>query len=184
MIRARWIFCVALAGCAGSASGSARTATDPAEPDEVATPVESTDPRVNHLRTMTDLLRILTDEVEVIVGDAEPSPQRCDKLADAVVAWGGAHYEAYELADAEGSFLGLTAADVEDPAIRLLARELALVSTQLIELVDEDCLYGSGRYGDALYEYLIGFLGLAHWSNDGNAALWDYETLIAEAATS
>lgn len=181
----RWALLIVLAGCGGaSVRASVEVTSDPG-PDAGEEPVvESSDPRVAQLRTMTDLLSILTDEVETITGDNPVSSDRCDQLADAVIAWGGAHYDAYETADAEGSFLGLTAGDADDPAIRVLARELALVSTQLIELVDEDCLYGSGSYGDALYEYLIGFQGLAHWSSDGQPAIWDYETLIAEAADS
>jgi hypothetical protein len=144
------------------------------------TKASEADPREVQLRTMTELLSGLADQV-VAITEAQPaSAQRCEQLTELVVAWGADHYEAYETADGEGSYLGLTADDADNAALRALAVELARDSSVLIEAVDEDCLYGSGDYGDALYEYLISYQGLEHWVHDGDPSVWDYETLIAE----
>jgi hypothetical protein len=142
-------------------------------------PSAAGDPREAHLTVMADLLGDLTAEIARITA-APPSSARCDELSAALVAWGEAHYEAYEVADAEGTYLGLTDADADDAELRLLARRLAWSSSQLVELVDEDCLYGDGAYGEALYDFLVAYQGLAHWVRDGDPAAWDYETLIAE----
>jgi hypothetical protein len=151
-----------------------------AEVDAGVVAPEGPDARVVQLRTMTELLAMLADGVETITKKEKPSHKRCDELTALVTAWGEAHYDAYDEADGEGTYLGLTAADADDPELRRLAVELAHDSAVLIEAVDEDCLYGSGDYGDALYEYLISYQGLAHWVKDGDSSVWDYEALIAE----
>jgi hypothetical protein len=129
---------------------------------------------------MSELLALLSDRVAAITSAEKPSKARCAELTELVNAWGEEHYDAYDEADGEGTYLGLTAADADDPVLRGLAVELAHDSALLIDAVDEDCLYGSGDYGDALYEYLISYQGLAHWVQDGDSSVWDYEALIAE----
>jgi hypothetical protein len=167
-------------GCGGGGGGGKpggdTTTPDPARPVEPA----SDDPRVVHLQTMTRLLVLLADEVEQITTASPASSERCRALSAAVVDWAEAHYEEYETADAEGTVLGLTEADAGDEQLRALARQLARSSSELVELVDEDCLYGEGAYGDALYEYLVAYQGLAHWVREGDPAAWDYEALIEE----
>jgi hypothetical protein len=169
---------VLVAACGG---GAAKPAAEPGEPAETTAPAAAPgeDARVVHLRTMTESLSLLAAEVERITSAAPASKARCSELADALVAWADQHYEAYEIADAEGTYLGLTDADAADPELVELARTLARTSSQLVEMVDEDCLYGSGAYGAALFEYLVAYQGLAHWVKDGDPAVWDYETLIA-----
>jgi hypothetical protein len=169
------------AGCGGGGdkSGARSTTPDPARPTEPTGSTER-DQRVVHLQTMTKLLVLLADEVEKITAASPASTERCSELSAAVVAWGDAHYEEYETADAEGTFLGLTEKDVGDEKLRGLARQLARSSSELVEMVDEDCLYGEGAYGDALYEYLVAYQGLAHWVREGDPAAWDYEALIEE----
>ncbi|MCA9679688.1 MAG: hypothetical protein H6709_24030 [Kofleriaceae bacterium] len=162
-------------------------ATDPArDPDAGVTPTTATppgkdDPRVEALSAMTDLLDGLANQIQHITEDQAPSKARCTRLADAVSTWGEAHYEAYEIADGEGAYLGITKADADNQDLRRLARQLAYSSSLLIDLVDEDCLYGSGAYGDILYDYLVGYQGLAHWVKEGDTRPWEYEQLVQEA---
>ncbi len=144
-------------------------------------PAPADDPRLAALRTMTDLLTALADEIQHITEDQAPSKARCARLADAVETWGAEHYETYELADGEGTYLGITEADADNTPLRELARKLAWTSSLLVDLVDQDCLYGSGAYGEILYEYLVAYQGLAHWVHEGETAHWDYELLLAEA---
>jgi hypothetical protein len=179
-MRACPIVITVVAACGG---GAARPAAGPgAEPTAAAAPAEvpEEDARLVHLRTMTDTLALLAADVERITSAGPPSQARCADLADALAAWGAAHYEAYEVADAEGSFLGLTDADAGNPELVGLARQLARTSSLLVEEVDEDCLYGSGAYGAALFEYLVAYQGLAHWVREGDPATWDYEALIGD----
>ena len=168
-----------------AACGGGGSTPPPAEPRPVTTtptaPTRAEDPRLVHLRTMTESLALLAADIERITADAAPSPARCRELDGALRGWADAHYSAYEVADAEGTFLGLTEADAANPELVELARTLARTSSQLVELVDEDCLYGSGAYGEALFEYLVAYQGLAHWVREGDPAVWDYETLIAES---
>lgn len=173
---------VAIALVAGCGGGS--------KPAPVVIPLEEEPPvveeepaedmRLVHLTTMTESLALLAAEVERLTDTMPASKKRCTALASALVAWGDQHYEAYEVADAEGTFLGLTEADASNAELMERARVLARTSSQLVEMVDEDCLYGSGAYGEALFEYLVAYQGLAHWVREGDPAAWDYETLIGE----
>jgi hypothetical protein len=173
-----------------TACGSKAPAAEPSVAAQTPTPAQTEtetqvqaeradDPREVPLRTMTELLALLADRVAEITKTEKPSKARCKELTTVVTRWGEEHYEAYDEADGEGTYLGLTAADADDPVLRGLAIELARDSALLIESVDEDCLYGSGDYGDALYEYLISYQGLAHWVREGDSSVWDYEALIA-----
>jgi hypothetical protein len=180
-MRARWLWVIVVAACGGSQAATP-VGPDP-DPTDVADQEAPTsdDPRVVQLRAMTELLAILSDQVAAITAGEEASDARCAKLTAAVYEWGAEHYEDYETADGEGTYLGLTAADVDNAELRALAVKLARDSAILIEAVDEDCLYGDGEYGDALYEYLISYQGLEHWVNDEDTHAWDYEALMAES---
>lgn len=172
----------ALAACGGP--DKKVDAPDPVEVDTqppVEVPPAGPDVRLTALRTMTELLTLLVDDIQHITEDQAPSPARCERLADTVATWGAQHYEAYELADGEGTYAGITESDAANGELRELARQLAWMSSMLVDLVDQDCLYGSGAYGEILYEYLVAYQGLAHWVQEGDTATWDYEMLLEEA---
>jgi hypothetical protein len=175
----------ALGACGGGGSTKKVEQPDPIETsgddDTPQTPVDGPDVRLAALRTMTDLLTLLVDDIQHITEDQAPSAARCERLADAVSTWGAQHYEAYELADGEGTYAGITERDAGNEELRELARQLAWMSSMLVDLVDQDCLYGSGAYGEILYEYLVAYQGLAHWVQEGDTATWDYEMLLEEA---
>jgi hypothetical protein len=177
-MRARCSWLIVVASCGGGSQ--AASPVEPTRPvgEEQQAPA-SDDPRVAQLEKMTELLAILSDQVAAITSAEKASDARCAKLTAAVYEWGAEHYDDYETADGEGTYLGLTAADVGNVELRTLATKLARDSAVLIDKVDEDCLYGDGEYGDALYEYLISYQGLDHWVTDDASAQWDYETLIA-----
>jgi hypothetical protein len=178
----RGLIAIALvAACGGGAKKPAdqpRVEEDSPVPAVAAPP--GTDARVVHLRTMTESLAVLAAEIERITGAEPASAARCEKLAEALLDWGGDHLESYEVADAEGAFLGITDADAENAALRELASQLARTSKQLVDPVDEACLHGEkGAYGAILFEYLIAYQGLEHWVADGDPARWEYEALAA-----
>jgi hypothetical protein len=145
------------------------------EPDE---PGDPNDPRFVYLTTMTEALDVLAAEVQRITESAAASPARCETLAEGLLDWGGDHLESYEVADAEGAFLGITEADARNRRLHELGARLARTSARLVELVDEECL-DDGAYGAILFEYLVAYQGLAHWVKDGDPAVWDYDALIA-----
>lgn len=166
-----------VAACGG---GAAKPADEPRVEEESLPPsIEpGEDARVVHLRTMTESLALLAADVERITGAEDASTARCEKLAEALLDWGGDHLETYEVADAEGAYLGITDADAKNAALRELASRLARTSRQLVDPVDEECLHGEkGVYGAILFEYLIAYQGLEHWVTDGDPARWEYEVL-------
>jgi hypothetical protein len=168
---------VLVAACGG---GSKQPAAEPREEAETPPPAVAPgeDARVAHLRTMTESLAVLAADVERITGAEPASPARCEKLAEALLDWGGDHLESYEVADAEGAFIGITDADAKNAALHQLASRLARTSKQLVDPVDEECLHGEkGAYGAILFEYLIAYQGLEHWVTDGDPARWEYEAL-------
>src|SRR5689334_13950949 len=104
---------IAMLGVAAACGGGGATTKGPAGGDTgtgagTASTAGAGDQRLVHLQTMTDLLVLLAGEVERITTASEASPERCAALEQAVVTWGEEHYEAYEVADAEGTYLGLT----------------------------------------------------------------------------
>jgi len=169
-----------LCAACGAAPKTAPPPTAPPKHEEV-TPPAAPDPREVQLRTMTELLGLLADRVVEITASQPPSNERCDALSELIATWGEEHDEAYDAADGEGAYLGLTEADVANHTLRALAVELAHDSALLMEKVDQACLFGdNSSYGDELNEYLLAYQGLEHWVKEGDSSLWAYEALIAE----